>query len=136
MTENTTEIAKRLVIGRKRDGRNCYDPEAKRVLVEACLQPGVSVAKLAMQHGVNANLLRIWIGRYRKKRESGLAMPTPFSAFVPVVTAKMPALERRAGLLATLPNGVRLDLSGMTADALADMLNCLAKLPCSASTRD
>jgi len=136
MTENTTEIAKRLVIGHKRDGRNCYDPEVKRELVEACLRPGVSVARLAMQHGVNANLLRIWIGQYRKQRESSLAIPTPFSAFVPVVAAKMPALEHRAGPLATLPNGVKLDLSGMTADALADVLNCLAKLPCSVSTRD
>lgn len=136
MTESATEIAKRLVIGRKRDGRNCYDPEAKRELVEACLKPGVSVARLAMQHGVNANLLRIWIGRYRKKQESGLAMPAPFSAFVPVVAAKRPVLEGRLGLVATLPNGVRLDLGGADADTLTTVLNCLAKLPCSASTLD
>jgi transposase len=136
MTEHTTEIVQRLVIGRKRDGRNCYDPEAKRELVEACLRPGVSVARLAMQHGVNANLLRIWIGRYRKKQESGLAMPAPFSAFVPVVTAKLPALAGRSGLQATLPNGVRLDLGGMDGDALVAVLNCLARLSCSASTPD
>lgn len=58
MTESATELARPLVVGRKRDGRNCYDPQAKRELVEACLQPGVSVARLALRHGVNANLLR------------------------------------------------------------------------------
>lgn len=61
MTEHKTELARPLVVGHKRDGRNCYDPEAKRQLIEACLRPGVSVARLAMQHGVNANLLRTWI---------------------------------------------------------------------------
>jgi len=28
------------------------------------LQPGVSVAKLALMHGINANLLRKWIGKH------------------------------------------------------------------------
>jgi transposase len=136
MTENTTEIAKRLVIGRKRDGRNCYDPEAKRALVEACLQPGVSVARLALQHGVNANLLRIWIGRYRKQQEPERAMPALISAFVPVVAAKTPVLQGQPSLLAMLPNGVRLDLGGIDADTLVAVLNCLSRLPCSALPRD
>ncbi|CAB1367273.1 transposase [Denitratisoma oestradiolicum] len=50
-------------MGHKQDGRSCYDPQAKRELVEACLQPGISVARLAMQHGVNANLLLTWLCR-------------------------------------------------------------------------
>jgi transposase-like protein len=40
------------------NGRCRYDPEAKRELVEACLQPGISVARMALEHGINANLLR------------------------------------------------------------------------------
>ncbi len=43
MTEQITELKERLVVGRKRDGRNCYDPQAKRELIEASLRPGVSV---------------------------------------------------------------------------------------------
>ncbi|MDP3032553.1 MAG: transposase [Rhodocyclaceae bacterium] len=133
MTENTTELSRPLVVGRKRDGRNCYDPEAKRELVEACLEPGVSVARLALQHGVNANLLRTWIGRYRQKREFGAISPTQPNAFVAVVPVRH-APSANAELRATLPNGVKLDLNGMDANALAAMLNCLARLPCSVST--
>ena len=51
MTEQITELKQRLVVGRKRDGRYCYDPQAKRELIEACLQPGISVAKLAVLCG-------------------------------------------------------------------------------------
>ena len=73
MTENVTELSRPLVIGRKRDGRTCYDPEAKRELVAACLRPGVSVARLALDHGINANLLRKWIDRYRGKPDAEAA---------------------------------------------------------------
>ena len=48
MTEQIVELKQRLVVGRKRDGRNCYDAQAKRELIEACLRSGVSVAKLAL----------------------------------------------------------------------------------------
>jgi transposase len=52
------------VVRRDRGGRSCYDPDGKRVLIEACLRPGVSVARLALENGVNANLLRKWVARY------------------------------------------------------------------------
>ena len=61
MTENRSETIAGLVIDRKRKGRNVYSARAKRALVEACMRPGVSVAKMALTHGVNANLLRKWI---------------------------------------------------------------------------
>jgi hypothetical protein len=56
--ENTAEVLSGLVLKRIRDGRCRYDPQVKQELVTRCLQPGVSVARMAMQHGVNANLLR------------------------------------------------------------------------------
>jgi transposase len=34
------------------------------MLVQLCKAPGVSVAGLALAHGINANLLRRWIVRY------------------------------------------------------------------------
>ena len=46
-----------------RNGRRRYDPASKDRLVAACLEPGVSVSRLALEHGVNANLLRKWIKR-------------------------------------------------------------------------
>ena len=69
MTENRSEIIAGLVVGRKRDGRCVYSRQAKHELVEACLRPRVSVAGMALAHGVNANLLRKWITRYRGQQE-------------------------------------------------------------------
>ncbi|MGL5499063.1 MAG: transposase [Aeromonas sobria] len=43
-----------------RKGRANYSREFKRRLVDAANQPGVSVSKLAQEHGVNANLLFKW----------------------------------------------------------------------------
>lgn len=39
-----------------RNGRRRYDPAWKERLVAACLEPGVSVSRLALEHGINANL--------------------------------------------------------------------------------
>ena len=43
-----------------RKGRAYYSREFKQRLVDAANQPGVSVSKLAQEHGVNANLLFKW----------------------------------------------------------------------------
>ena len=53
-----TEVMRRLVLGHDRGGRCRYDPQAKAELIQECMKPGVSVARIAMQHGINANLLR------------------------------------------------------------------------------
>jgi transposase len=66
MEKNST-LVNGLVAGRRRDGRCCYDPAAKEELIRTCLRPGVSIARLAMQHGINANLLRTWVARYQKE---------------------------------------------------------------------
>ena len=67
MTEHDSELR---VVSQSRDGRRRYDEKGKRALVEAALRPGVSVARLAQEHGVNANLLRKWITKYLLERES------------------------------------------------------------------
>jgi transposase len=97
MTEKPTELSKRLVVGHKRDGRSCYDKEAKRELIEACLQPGVSIARMGLQHGINANLLRTWITRYRRQRELMLARPAAELAAPAVASAFVPVVRRRRG---------------------------------------
>lgn len=62
------------VVRQSSDGRRRYDEGGKRVLIEAALQPGASVARLAQEHGVNANLLRKWITKYLLERERGIAL--------------------------------------------------------------
>jgi len=39
--------------------------QAKRILVEACLKPGVSVSRMALVNGLNAKLLGKWITQYQ-----------------------------------------------------------------------
>jgi transposase-like protein len=45
--------------------RRRHDPEFKRQVIEACLQPGVSVAAIALANGLNANYLRRWVKEHR-----------------------------------------------------------------------
>src|ERR1700682_999016 len=61
------------VVRQNRDGRRRYDENGKRTLVEAALRPGVSVARLAQEHGINANLLRKWVTKYLMEREKGIS---------------------------------------------------------------
>lgn len=66
MQENRNNSELRLMVtGTRRDGRRCYDLQSKRELARACLEPGISLAGMALKHGVNANLLRKWVVSYQ-----------------------------------------------------------------------
>ena len=78
MEEDDQKLRVRLV---GRDGRRRFDPASKNRLVAACLEPGVSVSRLALEHGVNANLLRKWIKERKASRPLPPSSPT---AFIPV----------------------------------------------------
>ncbi|WP_330221409.1 transposase [Acinetobacter ursingii] len=41
--------------------RRTFTAEFKNKLIQQCQQPDTSVAKVAMQHQINANLLHKWI---------------------------------------------------------------------------
>ncbi|WP_439652268.1 transposase [Neorhizobium galegae] len=56
-----------------RGGKREFDPASKARLLEACLIPGVSISKLALENGINANLLRTWIRNVNR-----LGMLTPY----------------------------------------------------------
>jgi transposase len=150
MEEDEQKLRVRLV---GRNGRCRYEPASKDRLVAACLEPGVSVSRLALEHGVNANLLRKWI----KKRAETQSLP-PFSppAFIPVQieSAADRALSRQSSMAAvdlpatcdevrgsepkraasfpspakmsaSLPNGVKLTLECGDVDALAAVIGAL-----------
>ena len=42
-------------------GRRRHSAEFKAKVVEECARPGVSMAAVALAHGLNANLLRRWV---------------------------------------------------------------------------
>lgn len=41
--------------------RRRHSPEFRAAVIEACRQPGVSIAAVALANGLNANLLRKWV---------------------------------------------------------------------------
>lgn len=87
MTEEYAELKARLVVGHKSDGRNVYDEVAKQELILACLKPGVSVARMALEHGINTNLLRTWIAAHQRRSAqapSTIIAQTQDAAFVAV----------------------------------------------------
>ena len=141
MAEKHPELSRRLVVGHKRDGRRSYDKEAKRELIEAAMRPGVSVAGIALQHGINANLLRTWITRYRRQRggmvgrpATGMEVASVGTAFVPVIATGAPARSRPVRFGAHLPNGIKLELNEVGPHELSALLRLLCELPCSGST--
>ena len=47
------------LMGRRR--RRRHDAEFKAAVIGECLRPGVSIAAVALVHGLNANMLRKWV---------------------------------------------------------------------------
>ena len=123
-----------------RTGRRTYTLDYKRDVVKQCGAPGVSVAAIAMQNGINANLVRRWI--VRQQRELVAARAKPQSVMLPIAIEATPSvLETRAGddasskrrraAAATIEielYGARIHLrGGVDADALRSVLDVLAQ---------
>ncbi len=143
MTEDIEAIAKRLVVGHKRDGRSVYDVQAKNELVRVCRQPGVSLARIARTCGINANVLSNWI-RLHERGKNGATQPRGeiidmvAPAFVAVQMESAPAARPAApglGVQIRLPNGVTLDLNGYDPHNAIRLIEALGRLRCSASTK-
>jgi transposase len=143
MSENR-DFPKLEPVGVSDDGqRHYYDEQAKQALIRACLQPGASLAGLALKAGVNANLLRKWVRKHQEK-DNAAARPVHeerLTAFAPVVevsgvesalsvkpepsvaparrepvrASQRPPLPSR--LVAQLPNGVSVELECAAHDA-------------------
>lgn len=151
--ENNSEVLSGLVLKRIRDGRCLYDPQVKQELVKRGLQPGVSVAALAMQHGVNANLLRKWITKWQslstvqhavsemaaQNTSAFLALPvnraSPHAALTTLATKVSPtsanSVTQPMHLRVQLPNGVAVDFCAPPMQDLSVIMQTLCSLPCS-----
>ena len=96
MSEGAEELVEGLVTKSGVNGRRSYSKSAKRALARRCMEPGVSLARMALLHGVNANLLRRWVMKCSKPRASltgdarGKAPP---ATLLPVMTAP-PSVSR------------------------------------------
>lgn len=144
MSADLEDLKRRLVLRHKPGGRCVYDKAAKAEFVRLCLQPGVSVARLAREFGINANQVARWIREHGQRRQhAGLAAAAPVaSPFIAVPVLRAPVAQRMqqaeggrdVGLKATLPNGVAVELQGLALRQLAEVLQTLGRLTCSAST--
>ena len=133
-------------------GRRTFEPASKERLIESCLQPGASVARIALEHGVNANLVWKWIRQHRQAlKETAMIAAPCMPAFIPVEIDgatkdvahkqdRMPdfpphepgarlAKKEESGSLsfsvkmsASLPNGVKLTLECGDATALSAII--------------
>jgi len=83
-TEQTTERARRI-----------FATDFKQHLVELCLQPNTSVAKVTMQHQINANLLHKWIRQSRSMVPSFTTPSTPQTDFLPVILHPTPESNKK-----------------------------------------
>ena len=125
-----------------RTGRRTYTLDYKRDVVRQCSAPGVSVAAVAMQNGINANLVRRWIVRQQRELVAASAKPPP--AMLPVaIDTTATALVLEAGIggnasskpkratAATIEielYGARIHLRGdVDTDALRSVLDVLAQ---------
>ena len=147
MTEDIDigEVARRLVIGQKRDGRSIYNEQAKRDLVRACLQPGVSLAKVARECRMNANVLSAWLRQHERLKAASATVhgevvevaPGAATAFVEVAvdaptSEPCPAMVK---LQVRLPNGGVVDMQGCDLRQAGELIEALGRLRCSASTK-
>jgi transposase len=136
------------ITGFRSDGRRRYEAASKERLIEACLRPGVSVSRLALDHGVNTNLVRKWIAARRQAAASSAIPVLADSAFVRVVADTVTAMPESAApggelaipcpavaqatgvpvrVEASLPNGARVLLDGCDAHLLAVMIGALGR---------
>lgn len=145
MSDDLEDLKRRLVVGHKRDGRSVYDEAAKAELVALCMQPGTSVSRMARECGVNANQVGRWLREHahggRRTGASGAKRLSAGFVEVPVLPAPAtPACRDAApvseiGLQARLPNGVAIDLHGLHAGQVAEVIDALWGLRCSVSTK-
>ena len=128
MSERSIDVVPGLVRGQKRDGRCVYDKQAKRELIRRCRQPGVSVAALALAHGVNANLLRKWI-TVASTRRGSVASVAPI--LLPVTTQPTPGSvpSDEGHLEVVLPGGTVRIRGCVSRDALQVVIDCLSRRP-------
>ncbi len=117
---HTSAWAGQTVERTKSNGKRIFATAFKRWIVEEARRPGASIARLAMQHGVNANQLHRWM-RLPQWRGDGVPSaavllpvsidvgPTPITstpvtaAPVPVTPATPIEIELGGGTVRVLP---------------------------------
>ena len=83
--------------------RRRHTAEFKRELVERCLQPGASVSGIALQNGVNANVLFRWRREHVCSASRGQDRSVAPAVLLPVEVATTAAIETKPEKVAARP---------------------------------
>jgi transposase-like protein len=70
--------------------RRRHSAEFKAEAVKACMQPGVSIAAVALHYRLNANMLRTWVSAHEErvsKEPARASMSIPTAEFIPLPLA-------------------------------------------------
>ncbi|WP_205611428.1 transposase [Burkholderia sp. Nafp2/4-1b] len=109
-----------------RTGRPNYPRELRDRLAAAACEPGVSVAKLARENGINANMLFTWRRRYladQQARSAGL-IPVVLLSDTPTEVIASSSVEPQAqGAKSVSPVGtieIRIGRAVVKVDGLVD----------------
>jgi len=95
-----------------------HDLDLKRHLVRLCGEPGASVAAIAREHGINANMLFMW------RKEFGAPAAADSSVLLPVqvvdgdkvidaASTIAPTSPRKAARGAAAPSLIEIELTGV-----------------------
>lgn len=82
--------------------RRRYGEDLRRQVIAECEAPGASVAKVAMAHGINANVVHRWRQLAREGSQATVVKPREF---VPVTIAPLAPAEARAVIEVELRRG-------------------------------
>lgn len=105
--------------------RRKHSPEFKAQVVAACQPHGVSIAAVAMAHGINANLARRWVVQATQRTGDPMLPGAVVPAFIPV--HQPPAEPALADIRIELRRG---------ATAISVSWPCEAAAQCSAWMRE
>jgi transposase len=110
----------------KTDRRRQYSTAVKTQVLAECDEPGASVAKVAMLHGINANVVHRWRQLAREAKplvpaKAGAFMPIPLAVPAePAVTADIRVELRRGATAMTItwPSSAAADFALWTRELL------------------
>jgi transposase len=104
--------------------RRRYSPELKKQILAECDAPGASVAKVALSHGINANIVHGW----RKLARQGHRVQAPVPQFVPVTVAAAAPVAEPRGIEIEFRRGAATIRLTWPAGASSDLANWLREL--------
>lgn len=117
-------LVENLIESIDQEGRRVYSTAAKRALVERALVPGVSISRLALDHGLNANLLRKWIRAHQGSGIRTVRQGASAPRLLPVVTAEASSLPASIEIIVA---GISVHVRGaVDGQAVRTVLDCLS----------